>query len=44
MSVPSDVINRSKSIDYSINRFRLVVHLEARKRFDRASGFREEDV
>ena len=34
VSVPSDVINRSKSIDYSTNRFRLVVHSEARTRFD----------
>ena len=34
MSLPSDVINRSKSIDYSTNCFRLVVHSEARTRFD----------
>ena len=34
VSVPSDVINRSKSIDYSTNRFRLVVHSEARTIFD----------
>ena len=34
VSVPSDVINRSKSIDYSTNGFRLVVHSEARTMFD----------
>ena len=33
VSVPSDVINRSKSIDYSTNCVRPVVHLEARTRF-----------
>ena len=34
VSVPSDVINRSKSIEYSTNCSRLVVHSEARTRFD----------
>ena len=33
-SVPSDVINRSKSIDYSTHLFRLVIYSEARTRFD----------
>ena len=34
MSLPSDVINRSKSIDLTINLFRFVVHSEARTRLD----------
>ena len=36
-SVPSDVINRSMSIDYSTNRFRLVVHSKARTGFDKVT-------
>ena len=34
VSVPSDVINRSKSIEYRINGYRRVVHSDARTRFD----------
>ena len=33
-SLPSDVINLSKSVDNSANLFRLVVHSEATARFD----------